>query len=71
MNLIQLCELVDIKIINFSGFALLSDPFWKMLNHFSNFWSYLGKRATVGNPFSSKIVLIVVIWPYVQEKNHY
>ena len=37
MNLIQLCEFVDIEIICCSAFALLLDPLWKMPYHFFKF----------------------------------
>ena len=37
MNLIQLCEFVDVEIICCSGIILLSDPLWKMPYQFSNF----------------------------------
>ena len=63
MNLIQLCEFVDIEIICCSGFALLLDPLWKMPYHFFKFLVLVCEKSHVGNPLSSKIVLIVVIWP--------
>ena len=68
MNLIQLCEFVDIDIICFSGFALLLDPLWKMPYHFFQIFSLGCEKRHMGNPVSSKIVLIVLIWPQVPEK---
>ena len=62
MNLIQLCEFVDSEMVCCSGFAQLLDALWKMPYHFSNF-SLGCEKSHVGNLLSSKIVLIVVIWP--------
>ena len=48
MNLIQLCEFVDIEIICCSGFPLLLDPLWKMPYHFFQILSWFVKRAMWG-----------------------